>query len=112
MDIQITDLPQVTRAALNGRLDTANVNKGEAEFIATVVGKAQHVVIDLSGVSFIASLGIRMLLSAARTLGRSGAKMALYGATPLVLEIIETTALDEIIPVVSTEAEAVALVAE
>jgi anti-sigma B factor antagonist len=110
MDIEITDLPEVTRAALHGRLDTANVNQGEAAFIDNVVAKGRAVVVDLREVSFIASLGIRMLLSAARTLARSGVKMALYGATPLVIEIIETTALDEIIPVVATEAEAVALV--
>ncbi len=36
--------------------------------------------------------------------------MALYGANPAVMEIIETTLLDEIIPVAGTEAEALALV--
>jgi anti-anti-sigma regulatory factor len=39
-----------------------------------------------------------------------GGKMALYGANPAVMEIIETAALDEIVPVAPTEAEAIALV--
>jgi len=110
MDIEFTDLSGVTRAALAGRLDTANVNQGEADFVEKLASEGRPVVIDLSAVSFIASLGIRMLLSTARGLSRAGARVALYGATPLVLEIIETTALDEIIPVAETEAEAVALV--
>jgi anti-anti-sigma factor len=65
-------------------------------------------VIDLTGVSFIASLGIRMLLGTARALDRYGARLILFGPQADVMEIIETTALTEIIPVVATEAEAVA----
>ena len=36
----------------------------------------------------------------------------MYGANGEVLEVIETTALSEIIPVVRTEAEAIAAVSE
>jgi anti-anti-sigma factor len=110
MEAEFTDLPGVTRATLAGRLDTANVNKFESTFIAALVPKDRPAVIDLAGVSFIASLGIRMLLSTARALGRKGARLAMYGANPQVMEIIETTALDDIIPVADTEAEAIALV--
>jgi anti-anti-sigma factor len=72
------------------------------------VPKEQPAVIDLTGVSFIASLGIRMLLGTARALDRYGARLVLFGPQADVMEIIETTALTEIIPVVETEAEAVA----
>ena len=110
MDVVITDLSGVTKAELSGRLDTASVNQVETSFIAGIVPKAQHTVVDLTNVSFIASLGIRMLLSAARVLSRRGAKFVMYGATPAVMEIIETTALSEIIPVLGTEADALAAV--
>lgn len=110
MDIVITDLIGVTKAALSGRLDTANVNSVESQFIAGILPKAQHAVIDLSGVTFMASLGIRMLLSTARGLNKLGAKLVLFGATAPVMEIIETTALSDIIPVFGTEADAIAAV--
>ena len=55
-----------------------------------------------------ASLGIRMLLTVARSLGRAKAQFVLFGATPVVMEILETTAISEIIPVFGTEAEALA----
>ena len=61
-------------------------------------------------VSLLSSLGIRMLLSAARVLGRRGAKFIMYGASPAVMEIIETTALSDIIPVLASEADAMAAV--
>jgi anti-anti-sigma factor len=73
--------------------------------------KAQNTIVDLSKVSFIASLGIRMLLTTARGLAGRGAKFVMYGANPAVMEIFETTALSDIIPILNTEAEALAEVA-
>jgi len=110
MEVQFSDVSGVTKAVLDGRLDTASVNIVETRFIAGIVPKQKPAVVDLSQVSFIASLGIRMLLSTARALSGNGAKFAMFGATPGVLEVFEATALSEIIPVASTEAEAIALV--
>lgn len=110
MNFVISDLSGVTKAELAGRLDTANVNEIETSFMANVLPKAQHTVVDLTNVTFIASLGIRMLLSAARGLNRRGAKFVMFGAAPAVLEIFETTALSEIIPLHATEDDALAAV--
>jgi anti-anti-sigma regulatory factor len=52
-----------------------------------------------------------MLLTTARGLAGRGAKFALFGANPAVMEIFETTALFDIIPIVATEADALAEVA-
>jgi len=110
MDIVITDISGVTKAQLTGRLDTANVNGVESQFTAGVLPLAQNTVVDLSNVSFIASLGIRMLLSTARGLNGKGAKLVMFGATPPVMEIIETTALSDMIPVFGSEDDAMAAV--
>jgi len=111
MSISITEMSGVTKAALSGRLDTASVDKLEISFIAGIVPKGQNTIVDLSQVSFIASLGIRMLLSGARALSRQNATMVLYGASDAIMDIIETTALSEIITVVPGEADALAAVA-
>ena len=110
MEMQFSEVGGVTKAVLNGRMDSLSVGQAETSFIAHIVPKEQPAVIDLTNVSFIASLGIRMLLGTARALDRYGARLALYGAQDDVMEIIETTALTEIIPVVGTEDEAVAAV--
>ena len=110
MELVIADMAGVIKATLSGRLDTANVNQVETSFAASILPKAQPTVVDLSQVTFIASLGIRMLLSSARVLDRRGAKFALFGANPAVTEIMETIALSDIIPVFGTEAEAIAAV--
>lgn len=108
MEVVITEESGVTKAELAGRLDTANVNELEQHFTTSIMPKAQNTIVDLSKVSFIASLGIRMLLTTARGLANRGAKFAMFGANPAVMEIFETTALSDIIPIVNTEADAMA----
>lgn len=111
VDVQFVKTPGITKAVLDGRLDTAGVNDVEIRFVAGIVPLGTAAIVDLTRVSFVASLGIRMLLSTARSLRNKGAKLALFGATPNVMEIIESTALSDIIPVLRTEDEAIAAVA-
>jgi anti-anti-sigma factor len=109
-DMTISQVSGVTKASLEGRLDSGSVDRIEIAFTASIVPVGKPAVIDLTQVTFLASLGIRMLLSTARALNRRGAKMALYGASPAVLEILETVALSDIVPVVASESDAIAVV--
>ena len=49
----------------------------------------------------------RGLISSGRALNLKGAKMVLFGATSLVQSVLDHVALDQIIPVVATEQEAI-----
>ncbi len=108
MDIEVTELDgNLTCIRLNGRLDSPGVDRGETRFVAALVAAGRSAVVDLSGVSFLASMGIRMLISSGRALNLKGAKMVLFGATSLVQNVLDHVALDQIIPVVATEQEAI-----
>jgi anti-sigma B factor antagonist len=100
----------VTKITLSGRLDTPGVDRIEARLVATVVPNHRSTIIDVSGVDFITSMGIRMLITVARSLALRQAKVALYGAQSMVNEVFERVALPEIIPVVETEADAISAV--
>lgn len=110
MDVQFSEVGGVTKAVFEGRMDSTSVGSVESRFIDHVVPRQRPAIVDMTAVTFVASLGIRMLLGTARALSREGAKLAMYGANGEVLEVIETTSLSEIIPVVRTEAEAIAAV--
>jgi len=110
MEMQYSDIGIIRKIVFVGRLDTAGVDRVETRFGAAVVAAGKNTVVDLSQVTFLASLGIRMLITTARSLSRKRAKLAMYGATPAVMEVIDTTSLDDIIPVTATEDEAIALV--
>jgi anti-anti-sigma factor len=98
----------IVDVALVGRLDTPGVAGIELRFTATLVPRAARAVINMSGVEFIGSMGIRMLISVARALSKKQGKLVLYGPTPLVADVFSTVALGEIIPVQPDAASALA----
>jgi anti-anti-sigma factor len=108
MDMAIADLgTQLTCVRLNGRLDAPGVDRIETRFTAVVVAQGKSAAIDLSGVTFLASMGIRMLVANARALGRKGGKLVLFGATEPVREVLNQAALDDLLPTVESEAQAI-----
>ena len=111
MEMQHSDVGDVRKIVLAGRLDTAGVDKIETRFGAAIVPAGKNTVVDLTDVTFLASMGIRMLIATTRSLSRKGGKLAMYGATPGVKEVIETAALTDIIPLAGDENEAIGIVA-
>ena len=112
MDMDVTDLGNNTvKIALHGRLDTPGVDQVETRFSATIVPKGKHAIVDLSDVSFVASMGLRMFISVGRSVSGKGGKLVLLRAQGLVNEVFTNAALSQIIPVVFDEGEALKLVA-
>ena len=100
----------LTKVILSGRLDAPGVDKIETRFVAATVPGGQSAIVDLSRVEFVASMGIRMFISVARSMGLRRSKLALYGAPSMVNEVFEDVSLSEVIPIVATETEAIAAV--
>lgn len=110
MNMAIDDSGDVAVARLIGRLDTAGVGAIELAFTARLVPEPRPVLIDLTGLDFIASLGVRLLITTARSRARRGAALVMYGAGDTVTDIITTMGLDEIIPLLPDSAAARAAV--
>lgn len=96
--------------ALCGRLDTDGVKDVESKFQALVSSKAKPSIVDLTECSFLASMGMRMLLGAAKALRAKGARLVLYNPQPLVLEALETAGFGLIMPIELDFANAIALI--
>ena len=100
MQLQLGDtVGGVLNLALVGRLDTPGVDRIETPLTAQLVPRGVRATVDLSQVTFLGSGGIRMFITIARALGRKGGRLVLYGAQPLVAEVLETTSLNDIVPV-------------
>ena len=109
MDMDVTELDaRVIRVRLSGRMDTPGVDRGETRFLAGVVAPGRPALVDLSGVTILTSMGLRLLISAARSLAQKHAKLVLYGAPTLIHEVLENAAMGQIMPIVATEPEALA----
>ena len=96
----------VTLAALEGRLDTATVPAMEAELLGLVRGRG--LVLDLAGVRFVSSAGLRVLLKAAKAARSGRLSFAVCGLQPAVQEVFEIGGFLQIIPTFATREEAVA----
>ena len=110
MELVVTEIgSNVTCVHLAGRLDAPGADQIDLRFTAAVVTAGRDVLVDLSGVSFVASMGIRLLIAAARGLAVKGRRLVMYGAQPLVQDVFEQAAIDQLIPMAPTQAEALAL---
>lgn len=110
MRFEVTEVgPAVNKLVLVGRLDSGTVGAVETPFTAAVAAAGRSAVLDLSGLDFLSSLGIRLLLSAARVVSRRGGRVVLFGAQPMVAEVLAAMALEEVLPMAATEAEAMAM---
>jgi anti-sigma B factor antagonist len=100
----------VIKVVLTGRLDFIRAQALDGPLNA-VAESRRAMVIDLSGVEFIASLGLRTLIKCAKTINRKKGRLALLSPRPVVAEIIHISGIEELIPVFQSEAEALAAVA-
>lgn len=92
------------RIALNGRLDILGAEAISLP-LATLSGSKQNIVIDMSGVNFIASIGIRHLMSATKALSGRGGRLVLLMPTQPVLEVLNTSGITDLIPTAQSEDE-------
>jgi anti-sigma B factor antagonist len=98
--------PDLRRVALAGRLDSAGVGAVELRFNAATAGAGQNAIADLSAVTFVASLGIRMLIAAARTLDAKERRLVLVVPEGPVAETLRDGGIDQLVTIVPAVAAA------
>ncbi|WP_420565828.1 STAS domain-containing protein [Thalassobaculum sp.] len=79
--------------AFEGDLDSAEVQMARGE-VESLIGDGKPLVFDLSGVEFIDSSGIGLIVHAFRALSAKRAKVAVCGASDQPLELLKATQLD------------------
>src|SRR6202049_3906769 len=100
MKITISEFGDLgTKITLVGKLDIAGAATVELP-LATAAGTRRNIVVDMAGVDFIASIGIRHLVMAAKAVARGSGKLVLLDPSPLVTDVLTTTGLDEFLPIV------------
>ena len=82
---------------IEGRLDTNSSPKLEAELRQSVSGVTE-LVFDFSGVEYISSAGLRVLLAAQKVMNRQGS-MKLIGVSADVMEVFEITGFADILTI-------------
>lgn len=82
---------------LSGRLDTTTAPKLEAELKQNISG-VEELVLDLAGLEYLSSAGLRVLLAAQKVMNRQGS-MVVKNANETIMEIFEVTGFVDILTI-------------
>jgi anti-sigma B factor antagonist len=100
MELQYSELENKIRLIkLTGELDMIGVGAIETKFAGYCAGDGARVLVDLSGVEFLASIGIRLLILSSKSLFNRGGRMVLLNPSPEVRSVLEITGVPAIIPI-------------
>jgi anti-anti-sigma factor len=97
MELNTAEECGITRVSLSGKLDAKGAEAIENHFIIATKGH-DKVAVDLSGLDYIASIGIRILVMAGKAASRQGGKMVVFGANDMVAKVLTASGLPEIVP--------------
>ncbi|MDX2274997.1 MAG: STAS domain-containing protein [Hyphomonadaceae bacterium] len=108
MQLRTEELPDnVTRAVLSGRLDIDGASKIDVQ-MNVLAGAKRALVVDLADVSFMASMGLRTLMTCARAISSKGGRIALAAPQENVARVLETSGAADLMGVYPTLDAAVA----
>ncbi len=103
MNLRVTSLDDgITLVALSGRMDVTGTQEIEMKLTTSTAVRKAAIIVDLSGMEFLASIGIRALLSNAKAQGMRGGKMVLCNPRLPVQQVLEATGIDTLIPMFRT----------
>jgi anti-anti-sigma factor len=93
LQIQVDERRDATVVAVRGDAGAANVSKLERELQRLAGTRATLWVFDLSGLTFISSVGVVALVAFQRNVGRGGTKVRLAAVPADVLNVLQAARL-------------------
>jgi len=90
---------------IQGRIDATTTPTVEKK-LAKLYDVVEKLAIDFSEVDYLSSAGMRLLLALSKRMSAKGGKIAFYGMTDEVLEIIRMAGFERILNIFSKKSEA------
>jgi serine/threonine-protein kinase RsbW len=106
MDITTRARNDVTVVAFAGNLDSITSPQAQQALDAVLAGGVKKVVVDFTGLDYISSAGLRVLLGTAKRLKGVGGALRLFGLNETVREVFQISGFSTILATFATEAEA------
>ncbi len=103
----VEDAGSTAKLRLKGKLDHLGADEVAAP-LANLSRTKRGVLIDMSGVTFVTSPGIRQLVAASRTLNRGGGRLVLLKPNETVVDVLVVAGVSELMTIVQSEGEAAA----
>lgn len=88
---------------ISGRLDAVSSPNAERA-IFDYINNGQHkLLLDFSGVDYLSSAGMRMLLSVTKKLKTLAGKLVLFSVTNNVMDVLKMSGFDHVLEIMKTE---------
>jgi anti-sigma B factor antagonist len=105
--IKLAEEKDFTIVSLDGRFDSMTAKLVEEKF-QTVKDRPQ-ILVDLTGVHYISSAGLRVLLALAKDINHRQGLLRLYGLTDTVREVFDIAGFTHIFQIYQSQEEALEL---
>ena len=100
MELVVDEVTPHTKCLkLSGRLDHKGSGEIEMKFTALTSTNSDNIAVDMQGVDFIASIGMRLLLSCVKAKVARGGRIVLFDVQPLVMEALSSAGIDTLISI-------------
>jgi anti-sigma B factor antagonist len=97
----------VQKIELAGTLDAPGTMGVEEHFRSQILAAGGAVIVDLSGVDYMSSYGLRMFLVTAKALHNAGGELHLAAPNDNVMQVIQVAGYDTMFPVYVSVDEAI-----
>jgi len=92
---------------VSGRLDASTAPEAEKVLTESMAAAEPRLVLDLAGVDYVSSAGLRVLLATAKRVKRERGRLVLCGLQEQVREVLEMSGMLPLFTVAADEAAAV-----
>jgi anti-sigma B factor antagonist len=100
MELTYEDLDDgIRRVNLVGRMDVQGCQEVDLKFTSVTASRQAFVVVDLSLVDFLSSLGLGTLVRSAKAQMSREGKLVLLSPQPQVARVLQTTQVDQVLDV-------------
>jgi len=84
---------------LNGRLDTTTSSLLAEEITPEALAEINELVMDMAGIDYVSSAGLRIILDAQKKMNQKNGKMTLVKVNGPVMEVFEMTGFSDILTI-------------
>jgi anti-sigma B factor antagonist len=106
VDIEVQDLKRVELVKVSGRIDSSNAAQFDS-VLKEVVSRKHNVVLEMSGVEYISSAGLRAMIALLRECKKHKGDVRLANPSQRVVEVLGLAGLDSLFNVYENETAAV-----
>jgi anti-anti-sigma factor len=84
---------------VTGRLDANNAHLFEQQTAPLLTEKHQRILLDLSGLTYVSSAGLRAMIRIVKHTSQQGGRTGIFAVSPHILELMEISGFETLIDI-------------